>query len=185
MNFAHIKNEWREKFGEALPTGFSCREFIRDFWVRIHSLPNSKRYADTNQERIDVINLHNEIADYVLGNEGKCVVFITLHGESKIYDYDTSSFFPIEPRHFMSYKDDDDELKIFVAEIIWRKWSLDNLLLAIADDRYFSVLFANMSRRSAYAPYDGGADLFFSTVVDVTAARKKFAHWVSDREDRL
>lgn len=36
-------------------------QYFTQFWFRIHSLPESKRYADTTEEYELLLNRHNEI----------------------------------------------------------------------------------------------------------------------------
>ena len=68
---------------------------------------------------------------------------------------------------------------------VWRENHLDDLLAAVAEDRTGPVLFANTQRRCIYAPYDGGADLFFSSIDTAASARSRLRSWLSDREDGL
>lgn len=185
MDNKSIQKEWRESFGKALPVGFSCRENLHDLWLRIHSLPCSKRYAETGQDRKEVIERQNAVAEYVLCEGSQCIIFVTSFGEDKIWNPNFAPLNDIVPSHVMSHCQDGDDLQFFAANIVWRNGAFDDLISAIADDRSFPVLIANMSRRSVYAPYDGGADLFFSSHSEVAVAREKFSQWISKRDDGL
>jgi hypothetical protein len=46
-------------------------------------------------------------------------------------------------------------------------------------------LFANLDLCTAFAPYDGGADLFVQSTAHVAGHRNRWARWLSSREDQL
>lgn len=183
MENESIRSEWRDIFGAALPVGFSCREILQDLWLRIHSLPGSKRYAETDLERKEILDRQNAVAEYVLVDGSQCTIFVTSFGKSKVWSPSFAPLNGITPTHVMSHNQDGDDLQFFATNVYWRKGRFDDLISVIADDRSSPVLFANMSRRSVYAPYDGGADLFFSSSEEVAAARQEFSQWMSKRED--
>lgn len=177
---------WRSSFGEALPAGFLCRRTLADRWLRIHSLPGSKRYADTTAERTELLYRQNAAADYVLGSEVDCQLIITRLGEKKTWSsFETVPLAGRTPEHLLATDDDGDELQFFGLPVCWRKGSFDELLAAVADDRTGSILFANVQRQCIYAPYDGGADLFFPSHDEALLARVRFRPWLSPREDGL
>jgi hypothetical protein len=41
---------WRQHWPDCPPVGHKLREPYRDLWVRFHSLPESKRYAEDESE---------------------------------------------------------------------------------------------------------------------------------------
>jgi len=61
----------------------------------------------------------------------------------------------------------------------------DALIRLVADDEAPRLLFAGVARATIYAPYDGGADLFFSSPTAVEVAKSEFRPWLSAREDGL
>ncbi|GAA5169261.1 hypothetical protein GCM10025770_30580 [Viridibacterium curvum] len=129
----------------------------------------------------------NAVAEYTLGKESECVLFFTRYGEEKAF---TSAGLPPlrgVPEHVMSFYDEDgeDEYQFFALRIIWKKEKFNDLIVACANDQTGSILFANTATRSIYAPYDGGADLFFPSAQDVPVARSRFAKWLSARADGL
>ncbi|GLQ88864.1 hypothetical protein GCM10007898_24350 [Dyella flagellata] len=87
--------------------------------------------------------------------------------------------------HFMQAGDEDDEIHFFGTPLTWGEAKHDSLLRAVADDRTGRVMIFNPARRAAFAPYDGGADLFFPTEFDVSVARNKFGAWLSPHPDGL
>lgn len=41
---------WRNAFGETAPIGYQLKDIFPERWLRVHSLPESKRYADSKEE---------------------------------------------------------------------------------------------------------------------------------------
>lgn len=178
--------DWQACFGDALPAGHLCREALADRWLRVHSLPGSKRYADTDAERVVLLHRHDAIAGHVLGEGEACAVFIVRFGEDTAWDVsETPPTLPTTPRHVLCSRVDGDVRQFFAAPVVWRTNAFDPLVLAIADERVEGVLFANLLRGSIYAPYDGGADLFFPSPQAALAARARFSSWLSARADGL
>ena len=177
---------WRSSFGAAFPAGFLCRASLPERWLRIHSLPESKRYPETDAEQSELLTRQNAAADYALGESANCILFITRFGDSKRWS--SSDELPLSgltPEHVLSCEEGEDHVQFFALNLVWRTGSFDELILAAAEDRTGPLMFANTVNRSAYAPYDGGADLFFPTSVAVGVARRRFSEWLSKREDGL
>jgi hypothetical protein len=112
-------------------------------------------------------------------------LFITRFGEKRrLTDGGLASLGDI-PIHVMTADDPDEPLQFFGLQVTWRKHTFDQLIRAVADDKTGPVLLANPAARAIYAPYDGGADLFFSSAAETKVARSKFQSWLSIREDGM
>ncbi len=99
----NIKSWWRSFYGAAMPISHILREEIPDRWMRIHSLPESKRYADTSGEYSLLLSRHNEVATEVLGSQSQCVLFAgqyVEHPETKNYLLDHPEFEAINFKWF-------------------------------------------------------------------------------------
>lgn len=179
-------SEWRSSFGDALPARFLCRAALADRWLRVHSLPDSKRYAETGAERAELLYRQNAVASYVLGDVANCQLLITRFGKTPVWS--PSEALPLNgrtPMHVLSAGDEDDELQFFGLQVRWQPATFDELILAVADDRTGPVLFADIQHGCIYAPYDGGADLFFRTPGAATRAHEQFRAWLPARENGL
>ncbi|MES2950943.1 MAG: hypothetical protein V4858_20605 [Pseudomonadota bacterium] len=196
MSQPSISAAWQASFGKALPAGYLCRATLPERWMRIHSLPESKRYPESEDERREILRRHGAAALYALGEDSECVLFITLHGESRNWsDYlgEGTRYSPeflmldrLAPEHVQSLdKGDDGVLQFFATRQRWRTGAFDELILMCADGIAGPYLFASTEGGSAYAPYDGGADLFFSSADAVSKAREKFSSWLSTTESGL
>jgi hypothetical protein len=170
---------WRAKFGDALPVGFHCRDALATRWLRIHSLPESKRYPHTEAEYAELLKRHNAVASQLLGEGSECVLFVTRYQEST--EWQPSNDVPIvgTPELVLFAERDGEPIIFFALPVTWRAYAFDSLLRAAADDRTGSLLFANFDASSIYAPYDGGADLFFPDAESVMLARRKYSSWLS------
>ncbi len=191
MQSSHIAKLWRTSFtSESPPTAFQCRYTLHNRWLRIHSLPSSKRYAESELEKAEILRRHNEVATHVLGDASPCVLFITCFHPS--LDQETLALLPaslelslVPELQSIDENEDDSTIHIYAAELQWHRDSLDSLISAVADEEIEQIFFANLWRRTAYAPYDGGADLFLDSSSAVANTKHMWNSWLSFREDGL
>lgn len=196
MTVQTIAEAWHSSFGPALPAGYLCRTTLPDRWMRIHSLPESKRYPDTEAERDEVLRRQNAAACYALCEGAECILFITQYGESRHWpDYYvegsryTREFLALNrfsPEYVQSYDEGQDgPMQFFATRQHWHTGAFDELILMCANGTAGPYLFANIDRRTAYAPYDGGADLFFPASDAAVEARREFSDWLSKIDSGL
>ena len=129
---------WRERCGDVPPLGNWIREW-HDRWVRFHTLPDSKRYAESAAERATVLHRYNTVLDAMFG--GAEVYVITARwsaggGPPGIVQLD----FGVDPHPFNAGArpwttfrecDEDDVVSLWdlrVAEHRWRPGIVDPLL---------------------------------------------------------
>jgi hypothetical protein len=134
-----VARQWNAGFHPALPAGFVCRQALADRSVRIHSLPESKRYADSDAERIELRRRHDTVATEVLGEGGSCTLFITRYGDSKEWSASEDLFIgPATPVHVFSASNADESeeaMQFFAVPVTWTAGAFADLILAAADDR--------------------------------------------------
>jgi hypothetical protein len=186
MNASLIAQSWKCAFEGALPAGFLLRKHFPDRWLRVHSLPDARRYPSCATEYEEILNRHNTVASYVLGEGSKCSLFIARFGES--HEWPDATFLPLVgdiPSHAIASGDPDEPIQFFGLQVTWHRSVFDKLICAAADDKTGPILFANTATQTIYAPYDGGADLFFSSPTAIELAKLKFHPWLSAREDGL
>jgi hypothetical protein len=186
MNPASIRRAWRNAFPNSLPAGFLCRHTAHERWLRTHSLPNAKRYPDGDSERDEVLFRYNAVASEVLGQNEACVLFIMR--------FSKQSEWPIEQKgplrgltmlHVMKLLEDARELQFFAASVVWKSGNFDGLLMDIANEHPDHALFFNPAQQTAFAPYDGGVDLFAKTADEACRLKAHFSAWLSSRADGL
>jgi hypothetical protein len=89
------------------------------------------------------------------------------------------------PTVYPSPEADDPDLVVARFSILWSPHAWDSLLRDIANDRLPSVVVLNPATGEAYAPYDGGADLFLANSERVATLADRWALWLSERPDGL
>lgn len=168
------------------------RASSRGHWLRIHSLPGSKRYPDDPPEREELLRRHNEMATEIIGAGEKATLFLQCYpGEDELpanaekFDWArTLKFLSAEQAQFFRDQDMPDFL-ISAVPIQWTPGSLDELLLDVAEERVCSVTFLNERSGELYSPYDGGADLFLASKNRVDVLKKRWRTWLSEHQDGL
>jgi len=191
MTSTEIATMWKRTFGDFAPLGYVCRHELRERWLRIHSLPASKRYPDTETEYGELLRRHNEVATIVLGEGEECALFVTTFGEQcaslaerglPVIDHAT---FVDVPELATEQRGERISANVAVAWVSWKRTHFDFLIRSVADESAGGVLFANFRRHTAYAPYDGGADVFVDTPEQVALKKKQWSGWLSPRKDGL
>jgi len=188
MNPYYIRDIWVRHFGDVPPLGFVLRDEFPDRWLRIHSLPASQRYASNEREYGEILRRHNEVASHILSDGSECGLIVSAPCEEPDLDRvrEYAPDLPVLnaigqlPEHLW---DDDDgifacPMCLFGAEIEWSPSAYDGFIRAIADDRIEGLVFSFDTGR-VYAPYDGGADLFFRDTNDRDDAKGRFRAWLS------
>ncbi len=180
---------------ENLPAvGHVLRHGLSKRWLRVHSLPESKRYAETDAEYVELLRRHNEVALDLLGQDE--TAFLYLHHWGTAADFSAAySRFPwatalesyetttaVRSRPDLAPAEDPC---IAGFSIRWSPHAWDGMLRDVADDRVPSVVLVNPKTGEAYAPYDGGADLFLAHSGRIATLATRWSAWLSKRPDGL
>jgi hypothetical protein len=210
MTADQISHQWRGAFGATPPLGYRCRAEHAARWLRIHSLPASKRYPSAGSagdaERSELCRRHNAVATAVLGTAVDCLLFVARHSlradGAAVVSPARDATGPLAPAvsglHFshlpaLALVGDGNRngdsagvtTHFFAAHTTWSAGQHDALILAVAEEATAHLLWANLHRGTAYAPYDGGADVFFASPEAVAAAKIEWRAWLSARADGL
>jgi hypothetical protein len=174
-------------FGNMPPVGHILRSALSDRWLRVHSLPDSKRYAETEFEYEELLRRHNEIALEILGPDSEAILFLHAWGTALDFSAAFSSFdwaTRLElnkaiPTVYPSSDVDDSNVMVIACLIRWSPHAWDSLLRDVADDRLPSIVLLNPASGEAYAPYDGGADLFLADSERIATLATRWSLWLS------
>ena len=154
--------------------------------MRIHSLPESKRYADTPIEYSILLERQNTVATEVLRDQGRCVVFVGRYPEGDHpVDIRPQLLGGIKGSKFELFEErkgeDEDELllHIWCAPLMWATNKFDHIIRSVADEEVTNVMFVSLETGESYAPYDGGADLFLSSSSRRNLLKAKYKDWLS------
>lgn len=184
MSASSFEAVWKARYPRTEPVGYMMRQALTPHWVRFHSLPESKRYAETAQERAIILARQNALARETLGADQPCWL-VQAAGDSDActrLEYDLRFIWGFVP------DDDDDEpvaWRVYAAPTVWRDGCFDSLLLEIADDGQWPTLWVSSVTGAVFAPYDGGVDLFLAGEQQVLDLKRAHSHWLSNHPEGL
>jgi hypothetical protein len=148
-----------------------------EYWLRIHSLPESKRYPETDVEREIVFERHSRFGSALLGERAPCLIL-----QSCFNGFPRSTalmpeleWTPIHP----VVEDEENVWDSSMAHTTWDAVAFRPLLLAIADDQEAHIAFVSVVTDCVFIPYDGGADGFSFDVPLLQRLAQEFAPWRS------
>ncbi len=154
-----MTSRWFEQpFCEAFPVAHLMRAAFPQCWLRIHALPESKRYAETDAERETVLDRYSRFGTALLGERAPCVVIQSRFNGSARSD----ALMPGKvwaPIHRV-VEDGDEVWDSWMTHTTWDAAALRSLLLAISDDQEAHLAFLSELTECVFIPYDGGADGF-------------------------
>jgi hypothetical protein len=180
---------WKETYSECPPVGYLLRENYVDIWLRIHTLPLSKRYAETEEEKKEILKRHNLILSDLLSEGGNYILVTTeyssnpsptqIQGHLDILDEDKCYLFSLA-KHELEMDDEPYYWHFFMMKRKWKEKSVDNLLKLVANEEVNDVLFIGVEQNCVYYPYDGGADIFIKSNSKRKSIKNKYSAWLSE-----
>ncbi|MBF0371066.1 MAG: hypothetical protein HQL52_16575 [Magnetococcales bacterium] len=193
---------WDQRFQGIAPVGWAIRKALPQRWLRIHSLPESKRYPENEEEYAILLDRHNQAATEVLGAGNDCILLFSSFG---VEPGPAQFSEPLPSPHldlvqrlqevpgnenpFDDPDSPDDPEPLFLRQsmvgTIWQSGAFDTLLREAAEDHLLHQLFISLATEELYAPYDGGADLIFATTEKRDAYREKWSSWLSTHPEGL
>lgn len=179
--------------GEVAPVGHALRSFFCDNWSRFHSLPEAKRYAESEVEYQEVLARHSKVTDALFQVDEPIYVYRSRlqeqpqrgrlkHQLAKRQLRESVINLPANPGSVAP--DDDDHYYVRALVSRWRPDFFGVLVRQIADDKEFGVTFVSPATRNIYCPYDGGMDIF-SFATPGPDLETTFSSWRSHRADKL
>jgi hypothetical protein len=84
MTAEEFKVYWGSNYHETVPISHYFRHDYSDRWFRIHSLPQSKRYAENDQEWSILLHRQNQIVTDLIGENSN---FLLVTGEHTMEGY--------------------------------------------------------------------------------------------------
>ncbi len=175
---------WRRRYSDVEPSGHTLRAAFPNRWFRIHSLPESKRYPEDASDWVTLIDRHRSVSSTVLGARPVCYIV------TPWWCWKESCFSAFEMRSIPSlpeFRPDPDEPPsggFYGARITWDFEQFEPVLREVAEDRVRATVISEGSL-AAYAPYDGGADLFLPDEQKRDEIKEGFREFLSSRPDGL
>lgn len=188
---------WALNFADTIPIQHYFRYDYTDRWFRIHSLPESKRYADNEEEWCILLDRQNKIITDLLGNDSKFILvagdyssegYRELHPLQEVNSISKIPFVLLDPIDLNKLSPDEYEIgqfyKPMFSEQIWQPNKFDSILKDIADD-HLRVFFISVDKKLIIAPYDGGIDIILNDPETRNIYKQKYSDWLPQRRDGL
>lgn len=185
LDVTSMSETWQARWPGCEPVADQLRERCRGRWVRFHSLPGSKRYAEDDEERAVILRRHHEVLSE-LGTSGESPVLAVTaqYSGSQEPPVQDPVLVAVQPEawHWRALSEDRGEgdlgwCHLFVSEATVR--DLDDLLELVADDGCSGVMIAPPGLDWICHPYDGGMDVLARSTAERDVLRERFNDWLS------
>ncbi len=174
-----FKSDWGAHHNGRQPLGYVLRQDPSLPWVRFHALPDSQRYAASDEEMDVILARGNSLASVLFGRLKRCWIITSR--------WDDERGPGVAAGHWREDDTDPESLvwNFFVRESEWAEGHFDDDLEDLADDAPYYIVWFEPDSGKVFAPYDGGFDLFAPSIKEVAKLRARFGDWLSDRNDGL
>lgn len=185
---------WARWYGDVPPVPYVLRREREEQWLRVNTLPEAQRQPRHWAEHEEVRRRYHALADHVLGPGAPCAL-LTLR---------TTDALTLAPATFEGLAEHEPELAgmglrrlsrltsspalvesfqdaqvwLYGSRVLWVAGAWDALLRACATGTVGSVMWVELESGRAFAPFEGGADLFLPRPHERAAARLRFAPWL-------
>jgi hypothetical protein len=156
-DLAQLSRDWALRWPDCPPIAHELRHTAGDRWLRFHSLPRAKRYADTEAEYAELLLRHNTVLAELTPSPRFVMTCAWSAGPDPIER--EVALVAISPATYWRSLVNRAGVwtHLYVAVAAWKAGALDALLRLVADDVTADVP-ADLTW--LYHPYDGGADVF-------------------------
>jgi hypothetical protein len=175
MNKQDIEHYWQEHFALCPPINYLLKVFYTNRWLLIHSLPDSKQYAETEAEWAILFETQNQILNDVFKESEELILFTGLFSHSKILFEDEGLidnealksfvFEPLQKIDLYAMSKEYCEANTFYTPhfvtVFYKANGYIHILKSIANDKV-RAFFLSPTTNSIVAPYDGGVDIFYA-----------------------
>jgi hypothetical protein len=179
MSARDFVSTWRRWFPTEPPIGHVLREACHDRWFRIHSLPNARRYPETEPEFAELLRRHKAVATELLGEGRRC--FLAVRDDPGERESWTPACLALPFSSAMDVPANEltgeDACVIQVSEGVWTLGAYEPIVRDIAEDRGPRVLWLAPETGGVYAPYDGGADFILPDRAQRDALAVRYRDW--------
>lgn len=180
---------WEANFQNCPPVNFTFKEKLERFWFRIHSLPESKRYAENDAEMAEILRRQRILLDDVIGTDDECFVVCGSYVPN-LRTYYAESFpqlvdmlrFNSKSVPLVDFDSDGKPGEFFNIDFGKQKIvfeALREILVGIANDQIYFFFILNPITKRIFSPYDGGVDLILESEEKRSEFKAKYKDWLS------
>ena len=195
MTAKQFKIFWTSNFADTIPIQHYFKHDYTDRWFRIHSLPESKRYADNEQEWSILLTRQNKIITDLFGDNTHLLLVTGVYNYNSLNNIHITEEEPIFNNYSFTFLDNIDLHKLSpddydkgqtfrpaFSETVWNSNKHDLLLKEIANDGA-RAFFVSLDSKVIVAPYDGGIDFILKDTATRNIYKQMYKEWLSERED--
>ena len=162
MNKEEFNSVGKNKDPEAYPINHELKWIYEDRWLRIHSLPESKRYAESDSEYQIIFDRQNQLIDDLIGQGREVVISFGLYTDDITNDNfkeltDFGEFIKVDSIDLQKIRPEEHEdgmyFDIYIKSEQWENGAKNQILKAIADDE-IRAMFICPSKKCIISPYD-------------------------------
>ena len=182
-------DHWQSQVPGTEPVAHRLRTAFPDWSVLFHTLPNSKRYPESESEYAVVLDRHNRVLGDLLPLDSAVLLLTTSYSETPAPP--THHELTPHARHWRGaplHEDGFDEpsyCHVFVSEWQWQPRLFDRLLRLIADASIHNLMILPPDCRWLLHRYDGGMDLIGESRGARDLLRATFQDWLSPEPNGL
>jgi hypothetical protein len=190
MTNENIELYWELNFKKCPPINYLLKVSYTERWLRIHSLHNSKRYADTAAEWDVLFGTQNTILEDLFEEDDSVCLFTGVYSSAEITSAENNfsnneslkafDFKALEKIDLYAISKDYCEENTFftpyVAFVSFKKSNYNELLKSIANDE-IRAFFLNQKTNTIVAPYDGGLDIIYKDSQTRDFYKNKYHHY--------
>lgn len=189
-----IRAYWCNTYPTCAPVGYWLRNAYRDRWVRFHSLPESKRYPETESEYQIVLHRHSSVLSELASSNEQLVFLSTGYSETPEPIRDDLRLEAIDPdaqhwetvaMHELEGEEYPNYWHMYMSVWPWAFRVFDPVLRLVADNVVANTMIVSMKNQWVYHPYDGGADVVLRDPETRNGLKKQFELWLSKHPEGL
>ncbi|MFE5809011.1 hypothetical protein [Streptomyces sp. NPDC056491] len=186
VELAQLSGDWRAKWGGCPPLGHLLRKAFPGKWVRFHSLPGSKRYAEDEDEYQVLLGRHHTLlAD--LDAPPQLVVVTCEWGDDVEPAGRSRELGALAPGAYWrsvveagtAGPESQTYTHLYAGIMPNTSAALDPLLKSVADYQTADVIIAPVGLAWLVHPYDGGVDVIARGTTERNALKAKHSGWLS------
>lgn len=190
-----LLSQWDRCYPGCVPVGHVLRTAFPDWWVRFHSLPESKRYPEDESEYAELLTRHNRVLKEMVKPGEQVVLVTTGYADSLEPERYYPELATLDPNasfwRSVAMHDLSDQFAVpiywhfFTSRWNWQPGLFDPIVRLVADNILANVLIVSEDCRWILHPYDGGIDIIAETTTERDMLRDEFSPWLSGRTDGL
>lgn len=172
-------SQWQNDHNGTPPIFAYLLAAYKSRWMRIHSLPDAKRYPDTDAEWKILLHRHNTLIDHLIP-QGTLIQIVINWMEPECHLF--QSYDPA-PLGIIQEAPEEAAYESYLLETTWENDPRNPILMMIAGEQLSGVTI--ITPDVLIHPYDGGVDVIAKDSHTCWELKRTFKDWLSSRPDGL